>query len=70
MNDTRELMFGLKMSPTPGEEKKKLDRLPQECGEVTLLGWLQGSGLVTSRYPLQLCSPHCTHGAPTQGGRC
>lgn len=29
MNDTRELMSGLKMTPTPGENKK-LDRLPQE----------------------------------------
>lgn len=36
MNETRELMFGLKMSETPGEENKGLGRLPHEGSEV---GW-------------------------------
>lgn len=36
MNETRELMFGLKMSPTPGVKNKRLDRLPHEGGRV---GW-------------------------------
>lgn len=30
MNETRQLMFGLKMSPTPGEKNKSLDRLPHK----------------------------------------
>lgn len=34
MNETRELMFGLKMSATPGEENKRLGRLPLEGGKV------------------------------------
>lgn len=33
MNETRHLMFGLKMSPTPGEKNR---RLPHEMGGV---GW-------------------------------
>lgn len=28
MNETRQLMFGLKMSLTPGEKNKRLDWLP------------------------------------------
>lgn len=68
MNETRPLMFGLKMSPIPGEKNKRLDRLPPR-----VVGWetvplpsgkaatTHASALVMSSSLAQALFPHCPH---------
>lgn len=73
MNDTRELTFGLRMSPIPGENKK-LDGLPHEGGDcprkaaVALASDLVMSPSLSPALLPSLPTPstHCTQG----GGHC
>lgn len=54
MNETRQLMFGLKMSLTPGEKNKRLDWLRHEGGRVGQDGW---GGLGWETVPLPPSPP-------------
>jgi hypothetical protein len=60
MNETLQLVFGLKMSPTPGKENKRLDWLPHKgsgSSPPTPLERQSGHLLVTCHVQISGSSP-------------